>query len=345
MHKLTLAVISTGIVVTALTLSACSKSTPDLGAQIVEQQVGAQAAADQASAAQQESSQSSAAASAVAPDPCKVLTKADLQPFFLGQITTELPLYELSTEQDGKACQWTDVSGSTITISLEAGDKAQARWFPASQPGYDGVFFSGVGDKAEHTKGLFDMVAIIGPDANPTLACGITESGEKNLALSKGIDPTATLSDDTATKADQQYGTLCNKLFGKGDTKTTLTAHPTGTAPTIAPNTLADGGTIPNTKVPVPQGISCAGGNTTKDQTMGGWDCVSPTTDDPAAIFAYFVNALPKAGYTISAESQTKSDAGPVVDHIRFAGPDAGYTSNVLIVGNKVTISVSDPSN
>ncbi len=332
------AVLATAVIV----LSGCSSSAPNVGAQILARQVGAEAAADQASAQAAESTQSAAFANAVAPDPCQVLSKADLQPFFLGQITTELPMVELSTDKDGKACQWTDVSGSTVSITLEAGERAQSRWFPSSQPGNGNIFFSGVGDKAEHGESLYDMVAIVGSDSSPRLACGITESGYQNLALSKGVD-IQKVSDDALTKADQQYGTLCNKLFGQGDTTTTLTAHPTGTAPTVAANTLADSGTVPNTKVPVPQGVSCAGANTTKDSLLDGWDCVTTTTDDPAAVYAYFLAALPKAGYTIAAESQSKSDTGAMIFRIRFAGPDAGYTSNVLLIDKKVTVSVDAP--
>ena len=328
----------------AVLLTACRSATaPDRGQQVLLDSLGAQAVAEQSSAQAADASRSAEFAAAVAPDPCQVLTMADVQPFFTDHVMTAYP-QQLTGRPDQHTCEWTDVAGAAITMSAEAGEMAQTRWFPATQPGYDGVFFSGVGDRAEHTKGAFDLVAIIGAAEHPTIACGITETGKDTLVLNKDID-VGTASDAADTAAALEYGSLCNKLFGStyaGRLPTTLSARPTGVVPVVPPNTLTDAGTIPKSRFPLPNGVSCGENRTTSDGPGGGLDCSTTSTDDPGAVFSYFLSALPRAGYTLTGSSQRPGQDGTATVYtIRFQGPDAGWTSNILVLGPKITISLA----
>jgi uncharacterized protein YndB with AHSA1/START domain len=90
-------------------------------------------------------------------DPCTLLTKADVQPFFSVPIVTELPGPVPGT------CEWAanDSPGgvnTSLDVWVTTGQDALDTWTLASGPGPK-TMFSGVGDQAEHYPNVPDFVS------------------------------------------------------------------------------------------------------------------------------------------------------------------------------------------
>lgn len=106
-------------------------------------------------------------------DPCVVLTKADVQPFFSIPVITELP----GPKEIGDTCEFAGNDGAlglatSLDINVRTGQDATDSWTQATAPGGNDEMFSGVGDQAEHYPGSADFVSIKGD-----VACGLTTVG------------------------------------------------------------------------------------------------------------------------------------------------------------------------
>ncbi len=271
-------------------------------------------------------------------DPCKKLTKADVQPFFTVPIVTQLPTAFNSALTKG--CEWATSSGGAIATSLDVvvrvGDDASQAWTMATSGPV--IRFSGVGDAAEHVSG--DSAFVSEKDG---VVCAITTLGRTQLAplASLTYNGNAELSDSDATAAAQQFGTLCNKIYGSGNTSPTATAAaPTGNSSTSAsPNVSipAISGTMPGTNFPLPDGVDCTGKVTVKD---GDTSCsVSIDTSQGAGIYAFYLQQLPKQNYVIS-HMQSTPTANGTVALILFSGNGYVGTSDINLVGTTLTIDL-----
>ena len=247
----------------------------------------------------------SSAATAVAIDPCQKLTKADVQPFFTVPIATELPdAYNTATT---KGCSFSVAGafGTTLSIKVVVGGDAQTMQL-LQKNDTQAVTFSGVGVTAHHPPGSTEFTAQEGTDADPEY-CGVSTTGWKELAGKKDLPDVTSIPDATATMIAQQYGTLCNKLFGSGDTAPTMTVAAPVTS-SSAPYTgvlLPTAGTI-GTGFPLPQGLDCSGSKTTTD-SEGTVTCDTTTTDGKA-LYEYYLQTLPAKGYVLHHEGESASN-------------------------------------
>ncbi len=156
-------------------------------------------------------------------------------------------------------------------------------------------------------------------------------------------DPSATLTDDQATNIDQQYGTLCNKLYGSGNTTPTVPKVSIAAAtplPSLTGPVPADSGaTMPGSGIPLPAGVDCSGSRTTKDAM--GLTCEQPITD-PLAIYTYYLKSLPAHGYTINSQQfWPAADGNAAHANVMFTS-DADGLCFILITADKVNISKQD---
>jgi len=270
-------------------------------------------------------------------DPCALLTKADVQPFFSVPVVTQLPQPIPGT------CEWAanDSPGgvnTSLDVWVTTGQDALDSWTVASGPGPK-TMFSGVGDQAEHYPNDPDFVSNKGD-----VTCKITTVGSAHLA-GKMDYPVAAIPDAAATQIAQAYGTLCNKIYGSGPTTPTLTAPPIAAsdagsaAPTAAVSIPPIGGTL-GASFPLPAGLDCTGETTT--DSSGAITCDATTTGDPMTTYPFFLSVLPAHGYTISHEQEEVSN-GKEIASILFGGNDAGGFSSISILGTHVTITVQAP--
>ncbi len=284
----------------------------------------------------------STGATRAAIDPCKKLTIADVQPYFTVPIATELPSPLQSDTTKG--CEWSAAAGGGLATTLDVlvivGQDAQDRWDLANETGHPEKL-SGIGDESEHLAGQTDMWAMSGNGAN-AVWCGVTTVGWKELAGHQELADPANIPDATATQIADQYGLLCNRIFGSGNTSPTMTAPvPTGAAavvtasgPTVA--AAPAGGVMTGTNLPVPQGMDCSGTKTAKN-TTGGLECDQKVPDSSAA-YNFFLQALPKAGYAINSKHYAKGSDGRVVAGINFSGGQYPGFNFISIDGNDVDI-------
>jgi hypothetical protein len=262
-----------------------------------------------------------APAAGVAVDPCAKLTKADVQPFFTVPIATALPA-PINTATT-KGCTWSAADGSaetSVSMLVRTGDDASQLWSTANSG--NPIRFSGVGDQAEHISGISDFVSIKGG-----VVCSMTTFGRAHLAPLAGlpVDSQQLLSDADATSVAQQFGTLCNKIYGSGNTTATATATPPAGPPSDSASASpsasipAAGSTLGNTKLPLPAGLDCTGkvvtssDGTSCDLTIG--------SGDGPSIYAFYLSELPTAGFAINHEqSQPQSSGGGIIASILFTG-------------------------
>ncbi|MET3807711.1 hypothetical protein ABIB25_004738 [Nakamurella sp. UYEF19] len=339
------------IAATALCLVACSSTsapTTGLGAPslpaVVVSAIAAQSAAGPASEADTSTAPDTGPARP-AIDPCRALTKADLQPFFTVPVATSLPSPIKSDSTLG--CEWAAADGGGLSTSMDmlvvVGQDGQDRWNLATETGHPELI-SGIGDHAGHLAGNPDMFAIKGTGAH-AVWCGVTSLGWKELAGKKDLPDVQNIPDSAASAIAAQYGLLCNRIFGSGNTSPTMTAPlPTGSAavvtasgPTVAP--AAVGGVMPGTDVPLPRGADCSGSHTAKD-TVGNLVCTTTDTE-PDAAYNFFLLALPKAGYAVNHQSYEKGADGKALAGLGFSGGKFSGFDFVNIRGINLSVTVA----
>ncbi len=322
------------VVAVPLLAAACSTSANGAGSSNVPGRSQGPGVVDTASPG---ATLAAAGASSGPLDPCALLTKADVQPFFSVPIVTELPGPVPGT------CEWAanDSPGgvdTSLDVAVTTGQDALFAWTMASGPG-PRTMFGEVGDHAEHYPNNPDFVSNKGE-----VTCKITTVGNAHLA-GKADYPPVGIPDAAATKIAQSYGTLCNKIYGSGPTSPTLTAAPIAAsdagsaAPTAAVSIPPIGGTL-GASFPLPQGLDCSGKTTTDSE--GTITCAGTTTGDAMATYPFFLSVLPAQGYTISHEQEEVSN-GKEIASILFGGNGAGGLSFISILGTSVTITLQAP--
>ena len=325
-----------GLVVAALVLVGCGGSSgPSAGD--VQAELTAIAAAQ--AQAPSESSATTGASAVTAIDPCQKLTKADVQPFFTVPIVIETPEPWDTATLKGCSFSASGTLGTTLSVKITAGDDAQTMAL-MNQGATDQTTFSGVGNSAWHLKGSTEMSAQEGTTNNP-LYCSVSTTGWKELAGKKDLADVTNIPDATATTIAQQYGTLCNKIFGNGTATPTMTVAAPAAGASDAVTTAPSGPVLPVGStlaglLPLPQGMDCSGSKTTVDSD-GSTNCET-TFSDAAAAYNFFLAELPAKGMTIDKIEPPK--AGSSVVSINFSGGGTGMFDFVSITNGTVRISL-----
>lgn len=273
-------------------------------------------------------------------DPCTALTMADVQPFFTAQIVTALPTM-LNSDQE-KSCEWAPTNKtSSLIVDYLVGDGAQTKLLLNQQPGGDAVAVPGVGDGANRPSDDPSLLFSWKGSGSTAVVCAVTTTGEQFSLIA---DPAASLTADQATQIDEQYGTLCNKLYGSGNTTPSVPQVSIVSAtplPSLTGSVPADSGTtMPGTGIPLPSGVDCSGTNTAKD-TMFGLTCEQPITD-ALAVYTFYLTALPAHGYTINSQQYyPAADSGAANATIMFTD-DADGLCFITIGNGKLSVSKQD---
>lgn len=324
-----------GLAVAALVLVGCgSKSGPsaaDVQAELTS--IAVAQAAPSSSAAVSETS------AVTAIDPCQKLTKADVQPFFTVPIVIESPEPWDTPTTKGCSFSASGTVGTTLSVKITAGDDAQTMALLQTTDTSE-VSFSGVGASAFHPSGSTEMTAQEGTKDNP-LFCSISTTGWKELAGKKDLADVTNIPDATATTVAQQYGTLCNRIFGNGTATPTMTVAAPAAGASGAVTTAPSGPVLPVGStlaglLPLPQGMDCSGSKTTVD-SEGTTEC-DTTFADAKAAYNFFLAELPTKGMTIN-HIEPPATATSVAS-INFSGGGTGMFDSVSIVNGVVRISL-----
>lgn len=273
-------------------------------------------------------------------DPCAALTKADVQPFFTAQIVTALPTL-LNSDKE-KSCEWAPTNKtSSLIVDYLVGDGAQTKLLLNQQPGGDAVAVPSVGDGANRASGDPSLLFFWKGSGSTAVVCTVTTTGQQ---FSLVADPKATLTADQATQIDEQYGTLCNKLYGSGNTTPSVPQVSIASAaplPSLTGSVPADNGTtMPGTGIPLPSGVDCSGTNTAKD-SMFGLTC-EQTITDALAVYSFYQTALPAHGYTVNSQQYyPAADGGSANATIMFTD-DADGLCFITISNGKLSVSKQD---
>jgi hypothetical protein len=180
---------------------------------------------------------------------CKQLTKAQVQPVMSMPITKVKVTKALST---GQQCVYSDAAddGKAVDVLVIGGSEAKSS-FQEDVRGLDSkVAVPGVGQKTYRAKGDFQISSTNGKEYC-SVSVGSTDTIPGAAAIEEQNGGTSELSESDNAAIAQALGTICNRLYKKGNTKVSLAALGTTTATTTASGGSAGGkpiGTTQSTK-------------------------------------------------------------------------------------------------
>ena len=163
---------------------------------------------------------------------CSQLTKADVQPLLADPITT-VTVTAAGTDGDGQSCVFgTANSDGVIDVVVLGGSDAAPAYASDVQGLADPVDVPGIGDKAARDKGdNTDSIAALKGDAY----CSVSGGGIPGVAaLEQAAGYTSNIGDAAYATISAALGTLCNRIYGSGNTTPDLSSL-TAAAPPSAP--------------------------------------------------------------------------------------------------------------
>jgi hypothetical protein len=166
----------------------------------------------------------SADAASTAKATCDQLTVADVQPMVSGTVT-KAPAQPVGAGDDpGQDCAFDGPDdGAAIDVTVLEGSFGQQAYESDLKDQTNGsVPVSGVGDKASHNKGDISVSAMHGSLYCSVRGTAASMPGIGDWELSHG--GTSDVPDSIVEPAVNIIGTLCNKVFGSGNTTPDLSA-------------------------------------------------------------------------------------------------------------------------
>jgi hypothetical protein len=155
---------------------------------------------------------------------CHQLTFAQVQPF-IGDTLTKDDVQVINIEgTSGETCEFSNGTGDGNTISVEVikGSSAAGAYADDVTSDSDGVVtVPGVGDKASREKGGALLSALKGDVYCTT---GVDEEMPDIAALERQANSTTDIPEQYYQDAAIAIGTLCNRIFGSGNTTPDLSA-------------------------------------------------------------------------------------------------------------------------
>jgi hypothetical protein len=150
---------------------------------------------------------------------CKQLTKAQIQPLLSRPITK---IKVTDALQTGQQCVYTgsDSDGSGDIDVLVIKGSAAKQGFQEDVRGLDSkVAVTGVGDKAYRAKGDFQISSIKG-----TEYCSVSVGSEDDVPGVQAllVNGSSDLPESANAIIASALGTICNRVYGKGNTKPSL---------------------------------------------------------------------------------------------------------------------------
>lgn len=175
---------------------------------------------------------------------CDQITKAMVQPMFTKTLTT-VTVKPAGTKNAGQSCQFATADTSNeLLITVLSGDDAKNGYIGDTTGISSPVSVPGVGDKA--TRDGSDSTPIVS-STKGDLYCSVNPQIDDFTgvsALMEAAGDTANIGDKYYADASAAVATLCNRIYGSGNTTPDLSALTSaGAAAASAPTT---GATLPN---------------------------------------------------------------------------------------------------
>jgi len=178
---------------------------------------GASSAGGSAPAGAQQSSSASIGGSAKAN--CKQLTYAEVQPLITDKLANDkITDASIGTDNPGQQCVFSGTDGDgAIDVVVIAGPQASAAYAQEVGGETDGqVAVPGIGDKASREKGDDQVVSVKGD-----VYCSVSLGGDDVPGigtLEAAAGGTTHIAESAYQDSAEALGTLCNRIYGSGNT-------------------------------------------------------------------------------------------------------------------------------
>lgn len=169
-------------------------------------------------AAAQQSSSASIGGSAKAN--CKQLTVAEVQPLMVEKIVKDdITAANLGDDTPGQQCVFSGADGAgAVDVLVMAGPQAVPGYAQELAGEANGqVAVPGIGDKASREKGDGQVIALKG-DVFCSVSLGSGEDVPGIGALEEAAGATTHIAESAYQESAEALGTLCNRLYGSGNT-------------------------------------------------------------------------------------------------------------------------------
>jgi hypothetical protein len=157
---------------------------------------------------------------------CKQLTDAEVQPLLVQKIVKDdVTAANLSDTSPGQQCVFSGSDGNgTIDVVVIAGPLAAQGYSQDLASESDGpVAVPGIGDKASRDKGDGQVVSIKG-DVYCSVTLGSGEDVPGIGALEEAAGGTTHVAESAYQASAEALGTLCNRIYGSGNTTPDLSS-------------------------------------------------------------------------------------------------------------------------
>jgi hypothetical protein len=200
-----------------LLLAGCKSGSSGKAASTIPGSAPAPATAGNATAADDGSQAPVAAASGNPAVTCQQLTLAQVQPFIGEKLTKDTVQFEHAGDLTGQQCRFSGASGdNSLSILVLKGSSAAASYASEVADEKDGqIDVPGVGDKASRDKGGAEITALKGDVYCTT---GMDDGFPAIGTLESAANGTVNIGEDNFQVAAIAAGTLCNRIFGSGNT-------------------------------------------------------------------------------------------------------------------------------
>jgi hypothetical protein len=232
MHRL-LSSAPVGLVAVVFAIAGCGGGTGSATLQPPAPAVsdaGAASSGGQAASAAPQASPGSAGGTAVT---CNQLTKADVQPLLVDPITT-VTVTAAGIDGEGQQCVFGTASDGAVDVLVLSGDLATTGYAQEVQGMTKPVSVPGVGDKAARDTGDDQPDSIKG-DVFCSVSLGADEGVPGVAALQEAAGGTSNIGEAANGIVAAALGTLCNRIYGSGNTTPDLSGLGSASASPTSP--------------------------------------------------------------------------------------------------------------
>lgn len=175
---------------------------------------------------------------------CAKLTKADVQPLLTTAIAT-VKVTAVGVNGEGQQCVFGGADSSGAIDVIVVGGKNAATYYAQDVRGIsEPVSVSGIGDKATRDKsGSSSGIDAMGGGLFCTVSTGASDGIPGVAKLEQAAGDTADIGDTAYATIATALGTLCNRVFGRGNMTPDLSSLISAAATASAAPT--DGGGLP----------------------------------------------------------------------------------------------------
>ena len=191
---------------------------------------GGSSSGGQAASAAPQTSPSSAGGTAVT---CNQLTKAEVQPLLVDPITT-VKVTAAGIDGEGQQCVFGTASDGAVDVLVLSGDLATTGYAQEVQGMTKPVSIPGVGDKAARDTGDDQPHAIKG-DVYCSVGLGADGAVPGVAALQQAAGGTSNIGEAANGIIAAALGTLCNRIYGSGNTTPDLSGLSSAAASPTSP--------------------------------------------------------------------------------------------------------------